>query len=164
MRDGVRGFRTGEFFLRASDVLVAAAHGRFVQLKLLLQFGNFEDREKLPLRDVRSPIYVELLDVAGHLRVHIDFLVRLELGGNLEIAGRWPSLPPDDGDVRSVRGILGAHLARRSAASDGNGNDGERARSGGDRADVIEFSVDRGVIVSLGRNPHASRAAYFAFA
>jgi len=111
VRNGVRRFGAHQLLLRTSDFLFAAADGSLIQFKLLLEFRNFDDREKLALRDVRAPIDVEFLDVAGDFGVDGDFLVRLEFGGDLERARNRFSADRDDGGTGGVRGIIGGHLA-----------------------------------------------------
>ena len=43
-------------------------------------FGDLESRQQLALRHAVADIDVDLLDIAGDLGHHVDFLVRLELG------------------------------------------------------------------------------------
>ncbi len=114
--------------LRAREILFAATDGGFVELKLLLQFGNLQDREKLPLAHVRAPIHIELLDVAGHLGVNVDFLKGLEFRGDLEGAGNILADGFDYGDARGVRWIVCANLRSRAAAAGKRGQQGDRPR------------------------------------
>ena len=89
-------------------------HGRLVLHQLLLQFGDFENGEQLALLHVRAVIDVELLHVAGHFGVHVDFLKRQKLRGDFERAGDVLALHLHNG--RHRRGIRGFGLAGIAAA------------------------------------------------
>ena len=49
VRDVVGGLRAVEFFVGAREILLAAVDGGLVELKLLLQFGDFQHGEELTL-------------------------------------------------------------------------------------------------------------------
>jgi len=70
-------------------------------LKLLLEFGNLQDGEELPLRHVRPLVDIKLLDIAGDFSVDVDLLKRLEFRGDFESAG---DAAADSFDNRYPRG------------------------------------------------------------
>src|ERR1700732_4772340 len=129
MSNLVTRFRAVEFLAGARQILIAAPDRSLVLLKLLLEFGNFQHREKLPLFHVRTPIHVQLLDVAGHLGVNINLLEGLKLGGNFECAGKIVPRHSDYGDARSIRRIVGAGLVRLSATGNCYGYEKQRGKS-----------------------------------
>ena len=120
----VGGVRTPKFLTRSLFVLFAAAEGSFVLSELLFELGDFEDGEELALLDVRSPIDVELLNVAGDFGVHVDFLKGKELRGDFEIVRKILACDLDDGDGGRVS-VIGFGLTRRAASSE---NDDEEKR------------------------------------
>ena len=78
-------------------------HGGFIALQLLLQFGNFQNREQLALFYVRAPVDIEFLNVSGNFGVDVDLLKGLEFGGDFERAGEILPAGLDDGHARGVR-------------------------------------------------------------
>ena len=115
MRDVVSGFGAALLFVRARHILLAAAHGRFILLELLLQFRNFQHGEQLALFYVRAPIHIEFLDVAGNLGVDIHFLVREELGRDFESIRKIAPLHFHHGCVGSVAWVIGRGVVRAAA-------------------------------------------------
>ena len=117
MRDVISRLGAAEFFARAFLILLAATECGFVLSELLLELGDFEDSEKLALLDVRSPIDVELLDVAGDFRVDVDFLEGEKFGSDFEFVGKVLAGNFDHGNVGGV-GSVGFCLAGRATASE----------------------------------------------
>ena len=102
MRDGVGRLGAIQIFPRARQFLIAAADGGFILLQLLLEFRNFQHGEDLPLLYVSSVVDVEFLNVAGNFGVHVDFLKRLEFGGDFQFVRNVASRHFHDGCRGSV--------------------------------------------------------------
>ena len=63
---------------------------------------------------MRSPVDVELLDVAGNLGVNVDFLEGLKLRGDLESVGEVAPRDLDHGNARSIGRIVRVGFCRSS--------------------------------------------------
>ena len=105
VRNGVGRFRPALLFVRARYFLLGAPDGCFVLQQLLLQLGNFQHGQDLALFHVRAPIHVQLLDVAGNFRVHVDFLVGQKFRGDFQRAGKAFALHFHHGCLPHIGGI-----------------------------------------------------------
>ncbi len=83
--------------------------------------GNLQDGQHLSLVNVVADVDVDVLDVARHLGVQLDVLVRAELAGDGKRIGDGLALDRSDGGVRNSRGVS-PHFVRTTA-------DGEPARA-----------------------------------
>ena len=80
-------------------------HGGRVLVQLVLELWYFERRQQLAFTHAIADVHVDLLQVAGHLRVHVDLLERPEFGGNRD----------------RLRDIARADLCDRHDGRDGDG-------------------------------------------
>jgi hypothetical protein len=78
----MRRLRANQVSLRAPDFFFRTTHSGIRARQFGSQFGNFQDREGLTGLYVIADVDVNDLDVAGHLRVNIHILKRLELSGD----------------------------------------------------------------------------------
>ena len=80
-----------------------------------------------------ADVHVDLFDVAGDLRHHVDFLVGLELGGEHEAVGKIVGGRLGHGDGRHFRGFAcspGRTRASNSGAQTGCGDYDQEGGSG----------------------------------
>ena len=94
----------GEFVLRATHLIRRILDFRLVFLELRLQFWNLQDCHHLACLHVRSVIDIQLLHVAGFLRINIDFLEGHQFGRQSDLPAKrfFHHLRHADGGRRST--------------------------------------------------------------
>jgi hypothetical protein len=98
--------------LKSADLIRLCPYSRVVFVQLGLQFRDFEHSHDLTLADVRAIVDIQLLDVASHLGVHVDFLVGYEFGTEGQVLGdgpRFRNSRPHGDHALVVVGLSGSH-------------------------------------------------------
>jgi len=128
--DLVRGLGSLKFVPGPGYLCLAALHPGLRPSQIIGHLGDFEHREQLPLRHAVSDVHVDVLDVAGHLRHHIDFLKRPELGGQDQVAGQVFGRDFGHGDGGRVRGVRDClHVSGPGTRSGEQGRRDEKNRA-----------------------------------
>ncbi len=106
MRDLVHLLGALQFVFGASHLGVASLRTGVGAAQIVAHLRHFERRQQLPLLHAVADIDIDFLDIARHLRHHIDLLKRLELRRQHEIA----------------REIFGRYLGHRDGRNIGRGS------------------------------------------
>ena len=109
------GLGAADFVLGDADLLLAALLLGLAAAILRVQFGHFEHGERLTGTDAVADIDIDVTDIAGNLRVHVDHLVGLKLPGETEhmrdvarLDRTYGSSDPRVG-IRGTRSVAAGH-------------------------------------------------------
>ena len=89
MRDVVSRFGAPEFVTRRRYIGFGGLNGGVGPREVVLHFRDFEGCQPCAFRHAISDIDTDLTDVTRDFGHDIDFLVRLEFGGQFDVVGEF---------------------------------------------------------------------------
>jgi hypothetical protein len=103
---GVGGAIAGDFVLKASDVFLRLCDSRLRACDLGLEFGNFENRDRLALANAITYIYVDVANVTGDFSMNINLLEGLKDSSDGELIRDIAEVSGNDGNRWERRGSI----------------------------------------------------------